>query len=152
MMSQGLRLWERLHTNDQQKLIYIQVAVRSTCKKRQQYSIDGSMVDLSSYSTTSGERNFLQQIKDPVFLEAVLAIEIMKEPQSDLKEKVNPSILKDYFSTRTDPSIFISIAPVLLDQSNETIWVFPALKSKNHFLPHSTVCCRSDSSSEDVSI
>ena len=32
----------------------------------------------------------------------------------------NTSILKDDFSSRTDPSIFTSVAPVLLDQSNKT--------------------------------
>ena len=62
--------------------------------------------------------------------------------------EVNPSILKNDISSRTDPSIFTSLAPVLLDQSNETSWVFPALKSTSHFLPQSKVSCRSDSSSE----
>ena len=56
--------------------------------------------------------------------------------------------LKDYFSSRTVPSIFTSIEPVSLDQSNKTSWVFLALKSTRHFLPQSTVFCRSDSSSE----
>ena len=42
------------------------------------------------------------------------------QPQSKLEEKVNLSILKDEFSSRTDPSIFTSIAPVLLDRSNKT--------------------------------
>ena len=57
-----------------------------------------------------------------MFLDAVLAIEIMQEPQSNLQEKVKPSILKDYFSSRIDPSVFTSIAPVLLlDWSVETI-------------------------------
>ena len=32
-------------------------------------------------------------------------------PQSNLEEKVNPGILKDGFSLRTDPLIFTSIAP-----------------------------------------
>ena len=41
-------------------------------------------------------------------MEAVLEIEIMKEPQSNLEE-VNPSILKDDFSPRTVPSTFTSI-------------------------------------------
>ena len=45
-------------------------------------------------------------------MEAVLPIEIMYEHQSNLEEKVNPSILKD-FPSRTDPSIFTSIAPAL---------------------------------------
>ena len=40
-----------------------------------------------------------------------------------------PSIFKDDFSSRTHPSIFTSITPLLLEQSNETSWVFPALKS-----------------------
>ena len=75
----------------------------------------------------------------------------MWEPQSNLEEKVNPSNLKDYFSSRTEPSIFTSIEPVLLDQSNKNSWVFPALKSVRHFLPQSTVSHRSDSSSEVMS-
>ena len=45
---------------------------------------------------------------------------------------------------RTDPSIFTSIEPVLLDKSNETSWVFPVLQSTSHFLSQSTVSCRSD--------
>ena len=73
------------------------------------------MVDLNNYRATSGERNFTEQIKAPISLEAVLVIEIMKEPQSNLEEKVNPSILKDDFSSRTDPFIFTSIEPVLFD-------------------------------------
>ena len=43
----------------------------------------------------------------------------VQEPQFNLEESVNPSILKDAFSLRTDPSIFTSIAPVLLDWSDE---------------------------------
>ena len=44
-----------------------------------------------------------------------------------------PIILKDDFSSKIDPSIFISIAPALLDWSNATSWVFSALKSTSHF-------------------
>ena len=58
------------------------------------------------------------QEKEAVFLEAVLAIGIMEEPKSNL-EKVNTSILKDDFSSRIDPSISTSIAPMLLDLSNK---------------------------------
>ena len=43
------------------------------------------------------------------------------EPQSNLGEKVNPSILKDYFSSKTDPSTYTSVAPLLLDWSNKTV-------------------------------
>ena len=78
------------------------------------------MVDLYRYRATSREKNFIEPIKAPIFLEVVLGLEIMYEPQSNLEENVNPSILKDYFSFRKDPSIFTSIEPVLLDQSNET--------------------------------
>ena len=59
-----------------------------------------------------------------------------------------PSILTDDFSAVTDPSIFTSIALVLLDQSNETSWVFPAFKSTSHLLPQSLVSRSSDSCSE----
>ena len=50
-------------------------------------------------------------------MEPVLAIVIMQEPQSILEEKINPNILKDDFSSRTDPPIFTSIQPLLLDRS-----------------------------------
>ena len=43
----------------------------------QQYSIRGRMVDLYRNRATSGERNFIERIKAPIFLEAVLTIEIM---------------------------------------------------------------------------
>ena len=90
----------------------------------------------------------MQNKSRPLFLEEVLATEIMLEPQSNSKEKVNPSILRDGFSSRTDPSIFTLIVPVLLDQLKETSRVFPGLKSTSHFLPQSTVSRRSNSSPE----
>ena len=88
------------------------------------------MVDLLRYRATSGKRNFIERIKAPIFLEAVLAKEML-EPQSNLEEKL-------------DPSIFTSITPMLLDQPNETSWFCSALK----FLRQSTVSHRSHSSSE----
>ena len=56
----------------------------------------GFKVDLQRYRATSGERNFkgnhrrnfIEQIKAATFLEVVLAIEILQEPQSNLEEKV----------------------------------------------------------------
>ena len=80
----------------------------------------GRMVDLWRYRASSGERNFVERIKASIFLEAVLALEIMQEPQSNLEKKVDSSTLKDDFSSRRDPSILTSIAPELLDQSNKT--------------------------------
>ena len=53
-------------------------------------------------------------------MEAVLAIEAVQEPQSNLEEKDNPSISKVDFPLRADLFIFTSIAPELLDRSNET--------------------------------
>ena len=62
----------------------------------------------------------MERINAPIFFEVILAIEIIQKLQSNLEEKVNPSILKDDFSSRTDPSIFTLIAPVSLERSNET--------------------------------
>ena len=64
-------------------------------------------------------QNFIERIKASNFLEAVLAIQIMSEPESNLQKKVNPRILKGDFPPRTDPSIFTSIAPVLSDCPNK---------------------------------
>ena len=53
----------------------------------------------------------------------------MQEPHSNLEEKDNLNILKEYFSSRADPSIFIEMAPALLDHSNNISWVFKELLS-----------------------
>ena len=55
------------------------------------------------------KRNFVERIKALIFLEAVLAIEIIQEPQSNLEKKVDFSTLKDDFSSKTDPSILTSM-------------------------------------------
>ena len=62
----------------------------------------------------------MEQTKAPIFLEVVLPVEVMLEPQFNFKERVIPNILKEDFPSRTDPSIFTLIAPVLLDWSSET--------------------------------
>ena len=95
----------------------------------------------------SGERNLIERIKASIFLEVVLAIEVIRAPIQFRKDRQRQH-LKRCFFWRTDPSIFTSIAPVLLDWSNETSWVFPVLKSTSHLLPQSRVSSRSDSSSE----
>ena len=53
------------------------------------------IIDLKIYKAISGESNSLERIKAPIFLDVVLAIEIMQELLSNLEEKGNPSILKD---------------------------------------------------------
>ena len=52
----------------------------------------GHRVDLQRYRAFSGERKFKERIKTLIFLEAALATEIMEDPQSNLEEKVNPSV------------------------------------------------------------
>ena len=63
------------------------------------------------------------------------------------RRESQPQYLKRSFFLKKRPIIFTSIAPVLLDWSNKTSWVFPALTSKSNFLP-SPVSRRLDSSSE----
>ena len=55
---------------------------------------------------------------------------------------------KRWIFLKNRPIGFPIIAPVLSHWSNETSWLFPALKPTYHFLPQSRVSCRSDSSSE----
>ena len=43
----------------------------------QQYSMHGHILDLQKQGATTGERDFIEQIKVPIFLEAALAIEAM---------------------------------------------------------------------------
>ena len=63
----------------------------------------------------------------------------VKVPNQSRRDSQPQHILKYCFLSRTDPSIFTSIAPLSLDQSNElSSVVFPALKSTSHFLPQST--------------
>ena len=102
------RVQERQQVKDQQFYVPAQTW--------QKYSMQGHIVDLKRYRATSGERNFIEQIKAPIFLKAVLAIEIMWELKLNLEEKGNSGILKDDFCWRTEPaSHFNIIAPVILD-------------------------------------
>ena len=43
-------------------------------------------------------------------------------------------LLRDHFSSRTDPSIFTSIDPLLLDRSKENSWVFPSIEINKQLL------------------
>ena len=64
----------------------------------------------------SGEKDFMEQIKvgDNFSNRGNLRALVRFRRESQ------PTILKDDFSSRTDPSLFTSIAPVLLDWSNKT--------------------------------
>ena len=55
-------------------------------------------------------------IKAPIFLVSVLVTKTTEDLQSNLGEEDSPKILKEEFSSRTQPSILISIALVLLDK------------------------------------
>ena len=57
------------------------------------------MVDLR-YRANSGAKNFSKRIKVPIFLEAVLAIEMLQEPQ--LNSRIDPSI----FTSIVHPDVF----------------------------------------------
>ena len=100
------RVQDRQQVKDHQSYISIFVAYLTpqpdmtwqhdmTWQTWQQYFMQGHAVDLQRYRATSGERNFIEWIKIQIFLEAVLATEIMQNLQFYLEEKVNPSILKD---------------------------------------------------------
>ena len=62
----------------------------------------------------------MERIKASIFLEVVLKTDNVKAPIQFRRES-QPQLLKDDFSSRTDPSIFTSIAPVFLDSSTKTI-------------------------------
>ena len=77
-----------------------------------------------------------------IFLKVVL------EHQSVQRRKIVPAYYQITFSGKKDPSIFTPIATELLNRSNKTSWVFPALKSTSHILLQSIVSRKSDSNSE----
>ena len=54
------------------------------------------------------KRNFIEQIKYPILLEALSAVKAMQESQSNQEQKENPTISRGNFSSRTSLSIFTS--------------------------------------------
>ena len=72
-----------------------------------------------------------------------------KRAPIQFRRKSQPQHLKRWFFLKNRPLHFhINSTSVTGDWSNKNSWVFPALKSTSHFLPHYTVSRRSDSSSE----
>ena len=98
------RVQERQQVKDQQSFLSnnSKKQLGAPAQTWRQYSIHNHMADLLRYRATSGERNSIEQIKAIIFLEAALATETVQEFSSNLKEEVNPSILKDDFSSRAD--------------------------------------------------
>ena len=83
----------------------------------------GHRVDLQRYRAFSEERKFIERIKTLIFLQAVLAIEIMEDPQSNLEEKVNPSV----FLERVE-SIIISIGSNITNNIRNVINLYIVVK------------------------
>lgn len=73
------------------------------------------------------------------FIRCSITNGIDKKNQPNLKEKANPSILKSFFWSRTDPFFFTSNAPGLVEHWNELSWVFPALKLTSYYQPQFSV-------------
>ena len=67
----------------------------------------------------------------PILIEAVSATETIKEPQSCLEEKDNPSILKDCFSSRGRPILHVTSAT---EKVNWKKLIFPI--STSYIIPH----------------
>ena len=65
------------------------------------------------------KRNVIERIKAPIFLEALLVIEIMEAP-IQFKRESQSQHHKIWFFIRKDPTIFTSITPLFLDWSNKT--------------------------------
>ena len=116
------------------------------------------MVDLQRQRAAWGERNFIERIKAPIFLEAVLVMEKMYEPQSNFEEKDNSSILTDGFFLKNRPIRFHNDStsvtrPVEQNKLNfSSIEINKPLfapvhsvsKTRFKFRNHSSCCCRSD--------
>ena len=64
--------------------------------------------------------NFRKQTKALFYLKQMSVTETMKESQSNLLEKKNPTILKDNFSLKVDPTIFISTTTEFLHKSTKS--------------------------------
>ena len=74
-------------------------------------------------------------MKISFYLKTILAKDKrMKDPQFKSQKLDSTSILKDYFSWITYPSIFTPVEPELFDWSNKTSLLFLALNTKNHTL------------------
>ena len=63
------------------------------------------------------------------------------------RRESQPSMLKDNFSSWTNPSIFTSIVLLVITPVKRYQLSFSELKSTTHILHQSTVSCRSDSNS-----
>ena len=66
----------------------------------------------------------------------------VRAPIKFRKESQSQNLTR-WFFLKNSPTIFLSIAPVLLEWSKKTSWVFPALKSTSHLLPNNSLIRKS---------
>ena len=86
--------------------------------------------------------------KTNYFLESTFSNRDNVRAPIQFRREIQPKHLKRLLFLKTRPIHFhINITSVIIDWSNKTSWLFPALKSTSHFLPQSTVSCRSNSNS-----
>ena len=102
-----------------------------------------SQIESNIYRETSRDRKLIEQITAPLVSGGSFSNRDHVRATIQLRRESQLQHLKRCFSSKTDPSIFTSIAPVLLNRWSETSCVFLALKSTSHFMPQSTVSCRS---------
>ena len=101
-------------------ILYIYIYIHTYIRQYDKFIEVQSNLRRKELPTTNHGSNFCESSKDNVIQ----------------KNKKNPSILKDDFSSKTNPSIFTSIRS---DCSNKTNRVFPTLKSTSQFLPQSAM-------------
>ena len=83
-----------IHTHFSSLSRFSKEQLEVTAQVWQQYSMQNLMV---------GERGFKEEIKAPIFLEAVLAIETIQMSLFNLEEKWNLNFLNDDFLSKTPP-------------------------------------------------
>ena len=106
----------------------------------------GRMVGLQRYRPTSGKRNFVERINTQIFLEAVLAISI--RPPIYIKGENQPQHLKRRFFHKNRPILFHINSTGVITLVKQNLLSFSSTEIKSHFLPQSTVSCRTDSRAE----
>ena len=128
-----------IHTHFSSLSRFSKEQLEVTAQVWQQYSMQNLMV---------GERGFKEEIKAPIFLEAVLAIETIQMSLFNLEEKWNLNFLNDDFLSKT---------PHFLRQQHHNYWNVKRNKStfssiidlltRSHILHQSTVFRRSEANS-----
>ena len=92
------RLQEKQQVKDQQScIVAFQVATRGSSQEVTKVFLPWCMVDLQRYRATSGERNVIEQIKAPIFLEEFQQQRYCKSPYPIQKRNSTPASKKIIF-------------------------------------------------------